>query len=173
MSFKEGSGLGSMFYFFVTLLIGIVLIQALADPLWENQNNWSTTNDTIDVQHDLATDASGEFLGTTTFQLNATYINEVTSVTIGNGTSANWTTLSEGTGYTIDEEKGTFQMVNSSLTKRLQGNHTIWQYTSGELYVEGDSAPRTILGLVLILFVIGMVGWAALFVVRKWIMGTF
>lgn len=161
------NSMGSIFVFFVTILIGVILVQSLADPLWENENAFVNSNDTIGVNRV----AGLTFDDTVQYQLNATYIKDLNSVVTGNGTTlvkdVDWRWVNN------DKENGKFEIMNSSTTQNWRGNNTEWDYNYGKLYVRGNSASRMLLSLVLIFFAVGIMGWAAVYIYINFIKGNF
>ncbi len=149
--------LGTMIMLFIGILIGIILFSALADPIWETRNTYTTPNATTNIGGNLL--ANGNMTEGTTIVLADNYLKSLT-VSTGNGTA-----LTLDTDYTTSELNSqtvtTITLKDSEIWAGSQGgvtNDTRAEYTHGDNYVE-DSVSRTFLNLILIFFVIGIIAF--------------
>jgi len=160
--------IGVLFILFITIIIGAVLVNSLADSVWENVNVYTQSNDTIDISSARNT-VTGNMTPNSELAMAENYIVDVTSATLYNVNGSEYT-LTEGTDFTVETTDGdltffdTLTLSNDSDSEL--GNITEFVYTHGDSYVK-SSVGRTLLDNFLVLFfIIGLVVWA-IYLVKK------
>lgn len=138
----EKFSLGMLIMFFVAVVIGVVLIQVLADRQVALTELSTTTNESI-----IMTSQSGEVtnvdLEGLTFFGNATNNTNQASVTIGQEVN-----FSKNGSVTV-----------SSLHFPADGNYNVSYSFQGDLYVD-DKESRTLLVLIILFFVLAILAVA-------------
>ena len=169
---ESGVSMGAIVSLFILAIVGLVLVPAIADNVWETTNTMPGT-EVVDVTgnrinlHALAGVNLSDFdLGTIT--LGQDNIRGVSSVTHNNGT-----VLIQDTDWEfVTRLSGTVRLLNSSTNTAWdydgvnQFNQTNWTYTFGDSYVENANA-RTLLNLIPLFFIIGLVLLVAAVALRK------
>lgn len=153
---------------FIVAIVGLALIPAVADEVFSNQNAFAVLNETVDVSSGMS--QGGEFDGTTTFEFAQDFVRGVQTV--------NWNsskTLVVGTDVipVLDVNPATFTIANTSTTRNLYQagagntslNTTTFNYTHGDNFVR-NAASRTLLGLVVLFFALGILLFAAKDILR-------
>lgn len=151
--------------FFIVAIVGLSLVPAVADTIFANRNAFQISNETVDVTSAMS--QGGEFDGTTPFQFTQDFVRQVDNV--------RWNTTDSlvlGTDVIItglDLQNTTFVIANTSDTRNLYNaetvNTTTFNYTHGDNFVR-SATSRTLLGLVILFFVLGVLLLAAKGVLR-------
>ena len=164
MELKANTKLGALILIFITVMVGIILAQHLADEIWKTNNFHSVTNETINISASLI-ELNTRDDGMADFNpLIAINLGEDNLITVSEVRHANGTIITQGTDWRIASDlKGTINMLNSSTNlawnaTESSGNATLWDYTHSDEYV-GDRVSRILLGLIVLFFTIGLVVW--------------
>jgi len=160
--------MGSILIIFITILIGITLVSALADQMWGNVNPFPTTNETVDISS--ARGINGNF--STGAMVEISLANDdliaFTELRMHNGTVA-----TRDSDYRINLSEGGLTMLDTNFTAGYNVtsiNYTNVDYTHTDgLYVRNASARVVLNNLVLIFFVVGMVIWVYVMVRKTWL----
>ena len=164
--------MGSLILIFITIIIGVTLISALGDTIYESVNAYSVTNESIDITAYL--NAAVPHNMTDNSEIELAY-NDI--IAISRAESANETPRSfvEDTDWAWkDQDKGEIYLKDSALFNSLANsngsNYTEWDYTYGTAYIQGSAISRTIMNnLVLIFVVFGLVIWVFAMVKIQWL----
>ena len=156
--------LGTIILIFITIIIGVTLITALGDQIFENVNLRNTLNQTTDVSS--ARNVTGGFTSPTEFDLTDKEMSSFSELRMENGTA-----FTEDTDYRVNLTVGGITMLNSQLTDDFQdSNTTLADYSEyPDLYVKHSIARTIINNLILIFFVVGLVIWVYVKVKETWL----
>jgi len=141
---------------FIFLIVGVTLAMVLADQISLTRDLHSVTNETLDIE---AARCDGEWAFTET--MNLTLANTPSNISVVR--SDNNTVLVENTDYTISSwANGTITGLNflntsTVLNSTLLPNATGVDYKYRPVQYVSDSTSRTLLGLIIIFFMIGVV----------------
>jgi len=148
---------------FITAIIGVILVSTLSDQIWANRNPYLTTNESVSLE--TARDA---YVGAVTWdgatEWNGTACDPTIKLALAkdiiSGTEVrfdNNTLLTAGTDYDFDlinDEIYFYPTVNINQTDATNTTYVSYSW-SDTSYVKHTSA-RTLLGLVILFFVIGI-----------------
>jgi hypothetical protein len=159
---------------FIGVLIGIALLVAIADEVWLNRNLMGGTNTTqIDISSARQVHHASEMHNFTgaSIALSDNCIYTFTGASWGNGSA-----MVRDTDYTVTLSTtgaSNFVMLNSTTNWHHNAsvtNITEWSYGHNCNYVD-DGTSRTLLGLIIIFFVIGILALILKYIlpqIREW-----
>lgn len=145
------SFLGRYIGIFIAVIVGIVLIVALSDQIWETTNTFTQDSDNQSISS--IKQANGNMTEGGQITLSSTFIRSLSSVVLDNITQS--VTLTEGTDFTLDKTTGVVTFKDTETLQNEGGNNTEWAYTHGENFIE-DTVSRTFLNLIIIFFALGI-----------------
>lgn len=159
--------MGSLILIFITIIIGVTLISALGDTIFEAVNIPTTTNETVDIT--TAINATGGFEPPVELSLVNDDLESVSELRMFNGTVA-----VQNTDYRINLTEGGLTFLDTEFTASYNQtpNWSTIDYThyGDDKYVQGSSVSRTILNnLILIFVVFGLVIWVYAMVKKQWL----
>lgn len=169
MVLKAKNQMGTLILIFITIIIGITLVTALGNQIWENVNAYSVVNDQIEINstRGVGVDSGkNEITDESTISLSNDNIVSLTSGAFDNGT-----TLTVNVDYNLtDADAGTVTLYNTTTFASVNTtNMTNWTYTHGDLYVTSATSRTILNNLILIFIITGLVIWVYAYVRRTWL----
>ena len=159
--------MGTLILIFITIIVGIALINALGDQIWENTNIPTSDNETVDITSVRGIEGNFTYPVKAELSLANDDLASFTELRMENTTAA-----TRDTDYIVNLTEGTITMLDTVFTAQYNGteNYTSVDYTYYEAAYVKHSIARMILNtLVLIFFVLGMVVWVYAAVTKEWL----
>jgi len=166
---EKSTQFGALFVLFITIVVGIVLIDTLGDTVFGAVNTQGATNETVDAS--AVNGLRGDepmILSNVSVTLASEDWNSISAIRSENGS-----TFALNTDYYIDytEEEIFFNataLVNSSFFDVT--NNTLVDYNfNPDSYVKSSIARTLLNNFIVLFFVLGLVGYVIYVVWRKYI----
>jgi len=140
----EVNKVGIVLFTFMALIIGIPLLNAIADQVSLVDQTYTATNETITLNNGTAVSLANN------------WVTSVTSV-VANNTGTFSTTLTETTNYTVGNLNDDGVATITLITADCDGNSTYVTYVyQDDSYIRGSTSSQVIIKLVVIFFVLGI-----------------
>lgn len=136
---------------FIAILIGIVLVDVVADQVWQTTDGiYTASNEEILLSNGTAVNLAND------------WVTAVTTVAADNGTHND--TLGQGENYSVDRLNSD-DLARVTLNDSYYDQNVSWvNYTyQDNNYIRGSAVSRTLVGLVVIFFVLAILAtgiWA-------------
>ena len=135
---------------FLCLIIGIALLNAVADQISLVDQTYTSTNETITLTNGTAVSLANN------------WVTSITSV-VANYSGTYSTTLTKDSNYTVSNLNSDSVATITLITGGYDGNSSYVTYTyQDDSYIRGDmsSANQTLIKLIVLFFVLGVVACA-------------